>query len=108
MHGGYVSHVRYFRKSRFLLLLLLSSSFLFQFLHCLFTPSFLLFFLFFVMTSAQSLTPSSFEFDTIQEAYGLTPADGVEFLAPSSLITRPSLGKLGVYLKPLMPVFAFR
>lgn len=53
------------------------------------------------MASAQTLTPSSSEFDTLQEAYGLTPADGVEFPAPSSLITRPSAGKVGIYLKTI-------
>ena len=51
------------------------------------------------MASAQSLIPSSYEFDTLQEAYDLTPADGVEFPVSASLITRPPPGKVGVYLK---------
>ncbi|CAI9268695.1 unnamed protein product [Lactuca saligna] len=51
------------------------------------------------MASTQSLIPSSYEFDTLQEAFGLTPANGVEFPVSSSLITRPTPGKVGVYLK---------
>ncbi|CAI9297948.1 unnamed protein product [Lactuca saligna] len=47
----------------------------------------------------KSLIPSSSEFDTLQEAYGLTPADGVEFLVFGSLINRPPPGKVSVYLK---------
>ncbi|CAI9298764.1 unnamed protein product [Lactuca saligna] len=51
------------------------------------------------MAIAQGSIPSSSEFVTLQEAYGLTPADGVEFPVSGSLITRPPPGKVGVYLK---------
>lgn len=51
------------------------------------------------MASPLSLIPSSVEFVTLQEAYDLNPADGVEFPASGSLITQPPPGKVGVYLK---------
>ncbi|CAI9298690.1 unnamed protein product [Lactuca saligna] len=46
-----------------------------------------------------SLIPSSSEFATLQVAYGLTPADGVEFPATEFVITSPPPGKVGVYVK---------
>ncbi|CAI9290861.1 unnamed protein product [Lactuca saligna] len=51
------------------------------------------------MASTPCLIPTGAEFDTLLEAYGLTPADGVEFPVPGSLITRPPAGKVGVYPK---------
>ncbi|CAI9271171.1 unnamed protein product [Lactuca saligna] len=53
----------------------------------------------FAMASSQGLIPSSAEFVTLQEAYGLTLVDGVEFPVSGSLITWPPSGKAGVYLK---------
>ncbi|CAI9272169.1 unnamed protein product [Lactuca saligna] len=46
------------------------------------------------MASSMSLIPSSSEFTTLQEAYGLTPADGVEFPVAGVVITSPPSGKI--------------
>ena len=51
------------------------------------------------MASSMSLIPSSSEFTTLQEAYSLTPADGVEFLAAGVVIALPLPRKVGVYQK---------
>lgn len=51
------------------------------------------------MASSHGLIPSSAEFVALQEAYGLTPADGVEFSVSGSLIIWPPPRKVGVYLK---------
>lgn len=51
------------------------------------------------MASSMSLVPNSSEFATLQEAYGLTLAGGVEFPAAGAVITSPPPGKVGVYLK---------
>ena len=47
------------------------------------------------------LVPSSSNFSTLQEAYGLTPVDGVEFPIAGAMITSSTPGKVGVYLKTI-------
>lgn len=43
--------------------------------------------------------PSNAEYWYLEETYGLSSADGVEFPLPGSSITSPAPGKVGVYLK---------
>ena len=51
------------------------------------------------MASSMGLVPCSTKVATLQEAYGLTPIDGVEFSTARVVITSPLPRKVGVYLK---------
>lgn len=56
----------------------------------------------FVLMAAQSgSTPFEVEFKLLGDAYGLSPADGVEFPSPKLMILSPPPGKVGIYLKTL-------
>lgn len=50
------------------------------------------------MASSMGLAPSSFEFATLQEDYGLIPTNGVEFPRGGAVITLTPPGKVGIYL----------
>ncbi|CAI9300375.1 unnamed protein product [Lactuca saligna] len=91
-YGSYVMCQRFSQTPPFFFLLLFKR-FSLSFLTLPFYP--LSFWsLFSVVAIAQGSTPSSSEFVTLQEAYGLTPDDGVEFPVSGSLITHPPLGKM--------------
>ena len=53
------------------------------------------------MATPASLIRTTYEFENLQETYGLSLADRVEFPVPGAVITSPPSGKVNVYLKML-------
>lgn len=53
------------------------------------------------MDAQSGSTPSEADFKLLGDAYGLSPADGVEFPSPKLMILSPPPGKVGIYLKTL-------
>ncbi|CAI9302030.1 unnamed protein product [Lactuca saligna] len=53
------------------------------------------------MATSMGLIPNPFEFETLQEMYGLSPTDGVEFSGSGVMIASPPSGKICIYLNKI-------
>lgn len=53
------------------------------------------------MDAQSGFAPSEADFKLLEDAYALSPVEGVEFPSPESMILSPPPGKVGIYLKIL-------